>query len=53
MSKKSKVIIILIAYNAANTLEDFYKKLPKNDIDEVLLFDDASEDHTLAIAKKF
>ena len=48
----NKKIAIFIAYNAQNTLEEFYKTFPKNRVDEVILVDDASEDHTYEIAKR-
>lgn len=40
------------AYNAARTLENVYRKIPKNIVDEVILIDDGSKDQTVAIAKK-
>ena len=52
MAKKQKVITILLAYNAANTLERFYHQLPKELFDEIILFDDASNDKTSDISKK-
>ena len=51
MSKKPKIIAILIAYNAAKTLKSFYQELPKNLFDEIILVDDASEDGTFNIAQ--
>jgi len=50
--KKPKIITIFIAFNAAKTLEDFYKKFPKSYCDEIILVDDCSEDDTFRIAKK-
>lgn len=47
-----KVIIVLPAYNAENTLMDTYKLIPKDIVDEVILVDDASRDHTVEISKK-
>lgn len=52
MKQKPKVIVIMPAHNAANTLESSYKRLPKQYIDEVILIDDASQDNTFEIAKK-
>ncbi|MDO8487498.1 MAG: glycosyltransferase family 2 protein [Candidatus Curtissbacteria bacterium] len=51
MVKKKKVIAILIAYNAEGTLKEFYKSLPKHLFDEILLFDDASQDDTSKISQ--
>lgn len=47
----AKIIAILPAYNAANTLIDFLKKLPDL-FDEIILVDDCSSDNTYVIAKK-
>ena len=50
--KKSKVIVVMPAYNAEKTLEKTYKEIPKNIVDKILIVDDASKDKTLKIAKK-
>ena len=47
-----KVIAVFIAYNGANTLEDFYQQLPKELFDQTILVDDASVDNTFTLAKK-
>lgn len=52
MAKKEKIIAILLAYNAQKTLKDFYQSLPKNLFDDILLFDDASQDNTYSFSKK-
>ncbi len=52
MKRKSKIITIFIAYNAAKTLENFYKNFPKHLSDEILLVDDCSKDRTYKLAKK-
>lgn len=52
MQKKSKIIAIFLAYNAAKTLTEFYQDFPKTLVDEIILVDDASKDKTYAIAKK-
>lgn len=51
MPKKHKIIAILLAYNTAATLEAFYKKLPKELFDEIILVDDVSKDKTYKIAQ--
>lgn len=46
-----KVIVVMPAYNAANTLERTYDEIPKGFIDDVLLVDDSSVDSTVKIAR--
>lgn len=50
--KKNKVIVVMPAYNAAKTLGESYRKIPKKCVDEVILVDDHSSDETFAVAKK-
>jgi glycosyltransferase involved in cell wall biosynthesis len=52
MKQKKKIVVILVAYNAAKTLEKFYKALPEQYIDEIILVDDCSKDDTYKISKK-
>lgn len=47
-----KTIVIMPAYNAAETLEKTYNDVPKDAVDEIILVDDASSDKTVKIAKK-
>lgn len=46
-----KVIVVMPAYNAANTLEKTYAEIPDL-VDEVVLVDDVSNDGTIEIALK-
>jgi len=48
---KSKVIIVMPAYNAATTLEKTVKDIPEGFVDEIILVDDSSKDDTVRIAK--
>lgn len=50
--RKSKVIVIMPAYNAERTLEKTYNEIPKEYVDEIILVDDASKDRTVEIAKR-
>ncbi|MFM9950856.1 MAG: glycosyltransferase family 2 protein [Saprospiraceae bacterium] len=50
MYKGKKVIVVLPAYNAALTLEQTYREIPFDLVDDVILCDDASRDHTLTVA---
>ncbi|MDD5476594.1 MAG: glycosyltransferase family 2 protein [Candidatus Omnitrophica bacterium] len=52
MIENKKVVVVMPAFNAARTLENTYRQIPKGIIDDVLLVDDQSHDDTVAIAKK-
>lgn len=51
-SKKLKVVVVMPAYNAAKTMAEAYRKLPKDLVHEVILIDDCSQDNTAEIARK-
>jgi glycosyltransferase involved in cell wall biosynthesis len=50
--RKSKVVVVLPAYNAEKTLESTYREIPLDIVDEVILVDDDSKDNTVDVAKK-
>ncbi len=52
MINKKKIIVILPAYNAENTLEKTYNDIQFDVVDDIILTDDFSSDHTVSIAKK-
>lgn len=52
MISGKKVVVVLPAYNAQRTLEQTYKEIPRDVVDEVILVDDASADNTVALAKQ-
>ena len=52
MYKNQKVVAVLPAYNAAETLEMTFNEIPFDLVDEVVLCDDASKDHTVELGKK-
>lgn len=52
MYKGKKVVAVLPAYNAAQTLEITYKEIPRDLVDEVILCDDCSRDNTVEVAKE-
>lgn len=52
MDTKSKIVVVLPAYNAAETLDKTYRDLPIGLASEVILVDDASRDRTVEVAKK-
>jgi glycosyltransferase involved in cell wall biosynthesis len=47
-----KVIVIMPAYNAAETLERTYHDIPPGVVDKVILVDDVSQDETVEIARR-
>ena len=52
MKDKPKVIVVMPAYNAAQTLADTYRRIPPDCVDHVILVDDGSIDETVAIASE-
>ncbi|HLC60545.1 MAG TPA: glycosyltransferase family 2 protein [Candidatus Nanoarchaeia archaeon] len=50
--KKMKVIVVMPAYNAAQTVEKTYNEIPKGYVDEIILVDDYSKDNTVEVARK-
>lgn len=51
MLNGKKIIIVLPAYRAAQTLERTYKEIPFDIIDDVVLVDDNSPDNTVEVAQ--
>ena len=47
-----RVVVVLPAYNAAKTLEQTLRDVPPGVVDEFLLVDDASQDDTVALARR-
>ena len=52
MINHNKVIVVMPAYNASETLEKTFSEIPFNIVDEVILVDDHGSDNTFEIAKK-
>lgn len=52
MINKKKIIVVLPAYNASNTLLATYNEIPFDIVDEVILVDDNSTDNTIDVAKQ-
>jgi glycosyltransferase involved in cell wall biosynthesis len=47
-----RLIVVMPAYNAEKTLRQTYEELPHEYVDEVVLVDDASHDHTARLARE-
>ena len=47
----TKIVVVMPAYNAARTLEQTYREIPLDLVDEVLVTDDASQDETVQVAR--
>lgn len=53
MINHKKIIVVLPAFNAENTLEKTLNQIPLEIVDDIILVDDYSSDNTVNIAKKF
>ena len=51
-SARSRVIIVMPAYNAAKTLERTYRDIPHEIVSKIILVDDVSKDDTVAVARQ-
>lgn len=47
-----KIVVVMPAYNASRTLENTYREIPFNIVDEVVLVDDRSQDDTIQVAQQ-
>ncbi len=52
MLNGKKVIVVLPAYNAEETLESTYSEIPLDIVDDIILVDDASTDQTVEVGKR-
>jgi len=52
MLNGKRVVVVLPAYNAEETIQKTYSDIPLDIVDDVLLVDDHSSDRTLSVAKK-
>jgi glycosyltransferase involved in cell wall biosynthesis len=46
-----RIVVVMPAYNAAETLRETYNEIPLSYVDAIVLVDDASTDETVAIAR--
>ncbi len=51
MINGKKLVVVMPAYNAEQTLVQTYNDLPHDIVDEVILVDDHSRDHTIDVAR--
>ncbi|MEX0811114.1 MAG: glycosyltransferase family 2 protein [Chitinophagales bacterium] len=51
MINGKRLVVVLPAYNAAQTLEKTYKEIDFTIVDDVVLVDDASKDNTIEVGK--
>ena len=49
---RSKILVVMPAYNAEKTLEPTLREIPPGSVDDILLVDDASRDGTVAKARE-
>ncbi|MBN2273884.1 MAG: glycosyltransferase family 2 protein [Bacteroidales bacterium] len=52
MIKEKRVTIVLPAYNAEKTLEQTYREIPFDIVDDIILVDDLSHDNTISKARE-
>lgn len=52
MKKKKKVVVVMPAYNAVQTLKKTWQAIPRHLIDDIVIVDDASTDATSCVARK-
>lgn len=51
MMHGKKIAVVMPAYNAAETLEQTWREIPREVVDEVILVDDCSRDDTAEVAR--
>jgi hypothetical protein len=49
-ARRPRRVVVLPAYRAAKTLRDVVARIPRDEVDHILLVDDASSDHTAELA---
>jgi glycosyltransferase involved in cell wall biosynthesis len=52
MINNKKIVVVMPAYNAEKTLEQTYREIPFDVVDEVILVDDHGKDNTAELAKE-
>lgn len=52
MLNGKKVVVVMPAYNAEQTLRKTYAEIPHDIVDDIVLVDDASQDHTARVSRE-
>ncbi|MFH1457879.1 MAG: glycosyltransferase family 2 protein [Candidatus Omnitrophota bacterium] len=52
MLEGKKVVVVMPAYNAEKTLEQTFREIPRDIVDDILVVDDNSKDKTLAVTRR-
>ena len=52
MLNSKRIIVVLPAYNAERTLEQTYREIPLEIVDDILMVDDGSSDSTVSLARE-
>ena len=47
-----RIIVVMPAYNAAQTIEKTFREIPLDVVDDVVVTDDASSDETVDVAER-
>src|SRR5207237_8647585 len=51
MNEHPRIVVVLPAYNAAQTLQKTYEDIPKGFVSNIILVDDVSQDQTVDVAR--
>ena len=52
MFHDKKIVVVMPAYNAAQTIERTYREIPLDLVDKIVVTDDASSDQTVGVARR-
>lgn len=52
MLNGKKIVVVMPAYNAEHTLRKTYEEIPHDIVDDIILVDDASQDHTARVSRE-
>lgn len=52
MLNGKKIVVVMPAYNAEQTLRKTYAEIPHDIVDDIVLVDDASQDHTARVSRE-